>query len=187
MKITYVTEPKEQYVTRQKTGDMKYARTTIHCPLCRQPYPKRVFEDHVFHDHGARADECFAMLYGLPFPARCSCGKELHYSRTAKGFPTTCASCTTGAVSKANYASADDAHRYIEQLQALIAEARSEEKRLKREAELSRIPIEQLPFPSRKDPRFLLRLSQRIRTAAAECDKETLFGLANLIDRIIKQ
>lgn len=184
--LKYITQPKEQYVTHQKTEGMKYSRTTIHCPLCRTPFPKRVFEDHVYQKHPLRVDECFAMLFGLPHPYRCTCGKDLHYSRTFKGFPVSCGNCATGTLSKAEYTSADDAHKHFVQLQALAAQAKAEEKRLKKEAELSRIPIEQLPFPSRKDPRFLQRLSQKIRTAAVECDKEALFGLANLIDGMLK-
>lgn len=187
MQLKYITEPKPQYVTHQKTEGMKYTRTTIHCPLCKSPFPKRNFEDHVYHDHGARVDECFAMLFGLPHPYRCSCGKDLHYSRTYKGMPTTCGNCATGTLSKAEYTSADDAHKHFLQLQALAAQAKAEEIRLKKEAELSRIPIEQLPFPSRKDPRFLQRLSQKIRLHAVNGEKEQLFALANLIDHIVNQ
>lgn len=186
MQLKYITTPKPQYVTHAKTEGMKYTRTTIHCPLCRAPFPKRSFEDHVFHDHGARVDECFSMLFGLPHPYRCSCGKDLHYSRTFKGFPASCGNCSTGTLSKANYTSADDAHQHFLQLQEMAAQAKAEEIRLKKEAELSRIPIEQLPFPSRKDPRFLKRLSQKIRLHAVNCEKDELIALANLIDRMLK-
>ena len=184
--LKYITTPKEQYVTHQKTEGMKYSRTTIHCPLCRTPFPKRVFEDHVYQKHPLRADECFAMLFGLPHPYRCTCGKDLHYSRTFKGFPVSCGNCATGTLSKAEYTSADDAHAHAEQLRQLMLQAQAEEKRLKKEAELSRIPIEQLPFPSRKDPRFLQRLSQKIRLHAVNCDKDQLIALANLIDGMLK-
>jgi len=187
MQLKFITEPKPQYVTHQKTEGMKYSRTTIHCPLCRQPFPKRNFEDHVYHDHGARVDECFAMLLGLPYPYRCSCGKDLHYSRINKGFPVSCGNCATGTLSKANYTSADDAHQHYLQLKALAAQAQAEELRLKKEAELSRIPLDQLPFPSRKDPRFLKRLSMSIRVHAVNGDKEKLQELANIIDRMLNQ
>lgn len=186
MQMKYITEPKEQYVTHQKTGDMKYTRTTIHCPLCKGPFPKRQFEDHVYSMHGSRVDQCFAMLFGIPTPFRCTCGKELHYSRVHKGFPATCGNCATGTLSKAEYTSPEDAHQHAEALLAQVAFARAEEKRLKKEAELSRIPLDQLPFPSRKDPRFLQRLSQKIRLHAAGCEKEELFGLANIIDKMLK-
>ena len=186
MQLKYITEPKDQYVTHSKTEGMKYTRTTIHCPLCLTPFPKRNFEDHVFQKHPLRVDECFAMLFGLPHPYRCSCGKSLHYSRTYKGMPTTCGNCATGTLSKAEYTNSDDAHKHYLQLKEMAAQAKAEEIRLKKEAELSRIPIEQLPFPTKKDPRFLKRLSQKIRLHAAGCEKEELFALANLIDRMLK-
>jgi hypothetical protein len=186
MQLKYITEPKEQYLSHQKTEGMKYTRTTIHCPLCKGPFPKRQFEDHVYQYHGSKVDECFAMLFGLPFPYRCSCGKDLHYSRIYKGFPTTCGNCATGTLSRAEYKSPEDAHAHKEQLKELLAFAEAEEKRLKKEAELSRIPLEQLPFPSRKDPRFLQRLSQKIRLHAVNCEKEELFAIANLIDKMLK-
>ena len=186
MQLKYITEPKEQYVTHMKTGDMKYTRTTIHCPLCRAPIAKRGFEDHVYSEHGSRVDECFALLFGLPQPYRCSCGKDLHYSRTYKGFPTTCGNCATGTLSMAEYKSPEDAHAHKEQLRQMLAFADAEEKRLKKEAELSRIPLDKLPFPSRKDPRFLQRLSQKIRTHAVNCEKDELFAIASLIDKMVK-
>lgn len=187
MQIKYIDTPKEQFVTRMKTGEMKYTRTTIHCPLCTSPFAKREFEDHVYKMHGTRADECFARLYGLPYPTRCaSCGNPIHYVRH-KGFPLTCANCTTGTVTGVEYKNADDAHKHVEQLTALLAQARSEEKRLAKEAELDRVPIEQLPFPSRKDPRFLQRVSKMMRTFFINGEKERGIELANLIDKVIAE
>ena len=187
MKVKYITEPKEQYITRTKTKDMIYARTTIHCPLCKAPIPSRQFEKHVRTEHTLRADECFAMLYGLPWPYRCGCGKELCYSSAHKGFPKSCGTCNMGTTSKLNYKNAEEAHKHVEQLEAMLAEAKSEEKRLSKEAELSRVPLAELPFPTKKDFRFLKRLSMGIRVNAVNCDKEKLFELANVIDNMIKE
>lgn len=186
MQLKYITEPLDQYVSRQKGPGMKHARTTIHCPLCKGPFPKRSFEDHVYQYHGAKVDECFAMLFGLPFPYRCSCGKDLHYSRNYKGFPTTCGNCATGTISNAEYKSPEDAHAHLEQLKQLVAFAESEEKRLKQEAELSRIPLEQLPLPSKRDTRFLRRLSQKIRLHTVNGERDELLAIANLIDKKLK-
>lgn len=185
MKIKYITEPLEQYVTRHKSAETNYTTTEIHCPLCRTVVSKRGFEDHVFGVHGTRADEAFARLFGLPFPVRCTCGKELHYDRAHKGFPTSCGTCATGCTSQLSYESADDAHKHIEQLEQMLADARAEEKRLKKEAELSRIPLKDLPFPTKKDPRFLKRISMDIRVAAVNGDKQQLLDLAGIIDSLL--
>lgn len=180
--IKYITEPLQQYVTRTKTKDMVYARTTYQCPLCKVSVSNREFLKHVNTVHGSRKDECFAMLLGVPYPARCTCGKELHYSEANRGYPKTCGNCATGTTSKLNYKNADDAHKHIEQLEAMLAQAKEEEKRLKQEAELSRIPLADLPYPTKKDTRFLKRLAMSIRTYAVNCEKEKLQELANVID-----
>ena len=182
MVIKYITEPLQQYVTRTKTKDMKYTRTTIHCPLCKAPFSIRDFAKHVDSEHGVRKDECYAMLLGVPYPSRCTCGKELHYSDAHRGFPKTCGNCATGTTSKLNYKNAEDAHKHAEQVRALLATILEEEKRLNQEAELSRIPLDQLPYPTRKDKRFLKRLSMAIRVFAVNCEKEKLVELANTID-----
>lgn len=101
--IKFITEPLQQYVTRTKTKDMVYARTTYTCPLCKVSVSNREFLKHVNTTHALRKDECFAMLYGVP-------------------------------------------------------------------------------FPTRKDTRFLKRLSMAIRTYAVNCEKEKLQELANVID-----
>lgn len=180
--IKYITEPLQQYVTRTKTKDMKYARTTYQCPLCKIPFSVREFAKHVDTTHALRKDECYAMLFGAPYPARCTCGKELHYSESHHGFPKTCGNCATGTTSKLNYKNAEDAHKHIAQLEAMLAQAKEEEKRLKQEAELSRIPLADLPYPTKKDTRFLKRLAMSIRTYAVNCEKEKLQELANVID-----
>lgn len=180
--IKFITEPLQQYVTRTKTKDMVYARTTYTCPLCKVSVSNREFLKHVNTTHALRKDECFAMLYGVPYPARCTCGKELHYSESHHGYPKTCGNCATGCTSKLNYKNAEDAHKHIEQLEAMLAQAKKEEKHLKQEAELSRIPLADLPYPTKKDARFLKRLAMSIRTYAVNCEKEKLQELANIID-----
>ena len=187
MQLKYIDTPKEQFVTRQKTEGMKYTRTTIHCPLCTGPFPKREFEAHVYKQHAQRADECFARLYGLPVPTRCAgCGNPLHYVR-GKGFPTTCAKCTTGTVTGVEYKNAEDAEKHVAQLTALLADAKAQAKKLAREAELERVPIQDLPFPSRKDPRLLQRISKMMRTFAINGEKERMIELANFLDRKIEE
>ena len=182
MNIQYITEPLEQYVTRTKTNDMVYARTTIQCPSCRQTFSKREYEDHVMKVHGANVDKVFAALFGLQFPVRCTCGKELHYIPSKKGFAKVCGSCTTSSSSSTVYKNKEDAHKSVEQLKALLAHAQAEEKRLAQEEELSRVPLNELPFPTRKDPRVLRRISMDIRTYAINGEKEKLIELANFID-----
>ena len=187
MKIEYVTKPLPQYVTTTIAPGMKNHRTTYTCPLCKIPYSKREFESHVFKTHGSRIDEAFAMLYGIPFPTRCTCGKELHYSQAKRGFPKTCGNCTMGSTEAPKYKNADDAHAHVEQLQAMLANARAEELRLKKEAELSKIPLEQLNFPSSKYNPFMKRLTMKIRTYAVNGETDKLKELANFIDSRIKE
>jgi hypothetical protein len=182
MKVTYYTKPLPQYVSTKLEQGMKNHRTTYTCPLCKIPYSKREFESHVFKTHANRIDEAFAMLFGIPYPSRCSCGKELHYSQSNRGFPKTCGNCTMGSVDAPQYKNADDAHKHVEQLQAMLANARAEETRLKKEAELSRIHIEQLNFPSSRYNAFLRRLTMNIRTYAVNWEPEKLKELANFID-----
>lgn len=181
MKIQYVTEPRDQYVTRVKTGTMKYARTDYTCPLCNVSYSRREFDSHVSGKHGKRYDEAYAMLFGLPYPVRCTCGKELHYSALNKGFPKTCGNCSTGCVSVPKYSSAEDAHKHAEQLRQMLANAKAEELRLKKEAELSRLPLKDLPFPSRKYVTFLKRLAMDIRCYTVNGETDKLKDLANFI------
>ena len=75
----------------------------------------------------------------------------------------------------------------MEQLEAMLAEAKAEEKRLAKEAELSRIPLDKLPFPTKKNYLFLKRLAMGIRMNAVNCDKEKLFEMANVIDNMLKE
>jgi len=185
MKIQYITEPREQYVTRTKTGAMKYTRTDYTCPLCKVPYSKREFDAHVQQEHGRRYDEAYATLFGLSYPVRCSCGKELHYSHKNRGFPKTCGNCSTGCADVPQYSSAEDAHKHAEQLKQMLANAKAEEIRLKKEAELSRIPLEQLNFPSPKYTPFMRRLSMQIRTCAINGETDKLKDLANFLDKKI--
>lgn len=182
MKITYAIKPLPQYVTSKLVPGMKYRSTSYNCPLCKAVFSKREFETHVFKTHGSRVDEAFSMLYGIPFPARCTCGKELHYSQAKKGFPLTCGNCAMGTTETPTYKSAEDAHSHVEQLQALLANAKAEELRLKKEAELSRIPLEQLSFPSPKYSQFMRRLAMKIRTHAVNSEQDKLKELANFID-----
>ena len=182
IKLNYKTIPLPQYVTHTKSEGMKYTRTTYHCPLCQAPFSKREFEAHVYKYHGPRADECFAKLFGVPWPARCTCGHELHYSQTYKGFPTTCGNCTAGTITGAEYKNEEEARKAEAQLKALLVHAQAEAKRLAKEAELERTPLNELPFPSRKDPRFLKRISKDMRTYAINGEKEKLIQLANFID-----
>lgn len=182
MKMKYITEPLERFTVKRKSPDSNYTLTDYVCPFCKEQVSKRNFEQHVFSQHGRRSDECFAMLFGVPFPARCACGKELHYSSARKGFPTTCGDCATGSTAQAKYQSAGDAHKAVEQLAQMLANAKAEEIRLKKEEELSRVPLEQLGFPSSRYNPFMRRLSMAIRTHAINGEKDALIKLANLID-----
>lgn len=187
MKITYITTPKQQYVTRNKPQGMKYTRTIITCPLCQQPFAKRDFEEHAYKFHGTRADECFAKLFGVPWPAKCTCGKDLRYSQANKGFPMSCGNCAMGTVTGVEYHSVDEAKQNVEKLKAALAFAQDEARRLAREDELNRTPIDQLPFPSRKDPRLLKKISMSMRTFAINGEKDNLIKLANFIDALLKK
>lgn len=187
MKIKYVTGALEQYTVKHRSAETNYTTTEYICPLCRVQVAKRSFEQHVFKTHGARADEAFARLFGIQSPARCSCGKDLHYSEAHKGFPTICGTCaakdtvaTTGQLP--DYKNADDAHNHVKKLEELLAAAKAEEVRLKKEAELSRIPLDQPPFPSMRYNPFMRRLAMAIRTHAVNGEQQKLFDLANLID-----
>ena len=183
MKLNYKTTPLPQYVTHIKNAGMKYTRTTYQCPLCQIPHSKREFEEHVFKVHGTRADECFAKLYGVPWPARCSCGRELHYSPTHKGFQTTCGNCSAGTVTGvAQYRSEEEAKKAEEQLKVMLLHAQAEAKRLAKEAELERIPLNELPFPSRKDPRMFRRIAKDLRVYAINGEMDKLIQLANFLD-----
>jgi hypothetical protein len=183
MKLNIKTEPLPQYVTHVKTAGMKYTRTNYQCPLCQIPFSKREFEDHVYKVHATRADECFAKLFGVPWPARCTCGRELHYSSTHKGFQTTCGNCTAGTITGvAEYKNADEAKKAEAQLKAMLLHAQAEAKRLAKEAELDRIPLSELPFPSRKDPRMLRRIAKELRVYAINGEKVKLIQLANFLD-----
>lgn len=185
--IKYINKPVDRYMTRIKSPNAIYTSTNYECPLCKGTFSKRNFDDHVFKTHGNRADECFAMLFGLPYPVRCSCGKELHYSRTKKGYPDRCGSCATGTFSKLEYKNAEDAHKHVEQLKQMLADAQNEEKRLKKEAQLSSVPINELPFPTRKDSRFLKRVSMSIRIHAVNGEKDKLIEIANIIDKMLEE
>lgn len=169
MKLNYITTPAEQWINVIKTPSMKKAKTEYECPLCHLPFPKRGFENHVYENHKNRVDEAFALLYGLPYPARCSCGKELHYSPSHKGFQKTCGQCNSGLVEEVKYKSSDDAHKHVEQLEQMLAQAKFEENKLKKEEELQKIPLEKLLFPSQKYKSFIKRLSNMIRQS--KCDK----------------
>ncbi len=183
--MKFINTPKDQYITRIKSEGMTYSRTSIHCPLCRSIFPKRSFEDHVYQEHSARADECFAMLFGIPFPTRCSCGHDIHYVR-GKGFPVQCPNCATGTFSTPEYKDVNDANLHIHQLEEMLANAKNEAKRLKKQAEVDKIPLDKLPFPSRKNPIFLMKLSKLMRVAAVNGDQKQIFDLANIVDSFIK-
>lgn len=183
----FIDKPLDQYVTIHKDSTMTNARTTYQCPLCKLPFSKREFEGHIYQVHSARAEEAFAMLYGLTYPVRCTCGKELRYNSLHKGFPRTCGNCSTGAVESPKYQNADDAHKHIEQLQAMLEQAREAEKRLKQEAEISRKPLKELPFPSYKYNNFMKKLSMEIRFNAVQMDKAKLLELANYIDSKVNE
>ena len=183
MKLNIKTEPLPQFVTHTKTAGMKYTRTSYQCPLCQIPFSKREFEEHVYKVHATRADECFAKLFGVPWPARCTCGRELHYSTTHKGFQTSCGNCAAGTITgTAEYKNPEEAKKAAAQLKAMLLHAQSEAKRLAKEAELERIPLAELPFPSRKDPRMLIRISKEMRVAAINGEKDKLIQLANFLD-----
>jgi len=74
----------------------------------------------------------------------------------------------------------------VEQLKQLLANAEAEEKRLKREAEMEKIPLEELPFPSAKYVTLMRRLSKAIRINAVNGDQEKLLELANFLDKKLK-
>lgn len=184
MKINYVTTPLEKYVTCNKPEGAKYSRTSYTCPLCGETVAKHNFEEHVKTKHPANVDKAFALLFGLEYPVRCSCGKMLHYSTVNHGYPTSCGTCTESSRSTMVYTSAEDALNHIKKMEEDIAYARQEAKRLEKEAELSRTPLKDFPFPTRKDTRFLKRLAIELRTHTVNGDKEKLFELANFISSI---
>ena len=175
--------PLDKYVTTVKPEGAKHARTLYTCPICNAPIKKRDFNGHVRKEHPLRYDATYALLFGLDYPVRCGCGKEIHYSHALHAFSDTCGAC--GSATEKRYRTAQEAHKHVEQLKALLAKAKDEESRLEKESELLRIPLGDLPFPTRKDSRFLKRIAIDIRTHAAGCDKAKLFELANTIDSLI--
>lgn len=185
MKQKYTNTPVQQFVVETKSPGKNYTNTDYICPLCRTQVRKRYFGEHVDKIHALRKDEVYARLFGLAYPVRCSCGTELHYDDTKKGFPSSCGKCNGNVVMEKEYKNAEDAHDHVEQLKELLARAQAEEVRLKKEAELEKTPIEELPFPSIKYEKFMRRLSKLIRVHALNADKAKLFELANLIDKKI--
>ena len=181
MKLNYITKPRDQYVTHLKTESMKRTRTLYQCPLCQCNIPKRSFEDHVYTKHKLRADEAFAMFYGVKWPAKCSCGRDLHYNRTHRGFQVSCGYCTQPDNNTTTYKSANDAHSHVEQLEQMLLAAKEQEKKLRQEEKLETVPLEELPFPSVKYKTFMARLAMARRVNAVNGDKDKLFGLANFI------
>lgn len=185
--IRYETAPVPQYVVEQKIPGKNYTNTDYICPLCKTQVRKRFFGEHVDKVHALRKNEVYARLFGLIYPVRCNCGRELNYTETStfKGFPKSCGKCDGQMGMSLEYKNAEDAHDHVEQLKELLARAQAEEVRLKKEAEMEKTPIEELPFPSIKYYKFMRRLSKLIRAHAVNADKEKLFELANLIDKKI--
>lgn len=175
--------PLDKYVTTIKPEGAKHARTMYTCPICNLTVKKRDFNDHVRREHPLRYSAAYALLFGLDYPVRCECGKEINYSHALHAFPDACGAC--GPTTAKRYRTAQEAHKHVEQLKALLAKAKEEESRLEKESELLRIPLGDLPFPTRKDSRFLKRVAIDIRTHAAGLDKAKLFELANVIDNLI--
>ena len=186
MKVKYVNTPLPQYVVKYKSPKVKnYTLTDYVCPLCKAQTRNRFFSEHVDKGHAQRKDELYAKLFGLSYPVRCKCGKELHYSDANKGFPVKCGKCNDTDAMNVEYKNADDAHNHVEWLKEQLAVAQAEEIRLKKEAELEKIPIEQLPFPSIKYSKFMQRLSRLIRQYGINGEKERLIDIANMIDKKI--
>lgn len=186
MNIKYVTKPLPQYVVQYKSPKVKnYTLTDYVCPLCKCQTRNRFFGEHVDKTHAIRKDEVYAKLLGLNYPVQCKCGKELHYSDANKGFPVNCGKCNDFDAKNREYKNVDDAHNHVEWLKEQLAVAQAEETRLKKEAELDKIPIEKLPFPSIKYSKFMTRLSRLIRQYGINGEKERLIGLANMIDKKI--
>ena len=183
--IKYKTTPISQYIVEQKSPNANYKLTDYVCPLCSVHVRNRYFGEHVENVHALRKDEVYAKLFGLSWPARCACGKDLHYSEQKKAFPTNCGKCSENDIAEITYKNADDAHSHVEKLKELLAQAQAEEVRLKKEAELDKIPIEELPFPSFKYAQFMRRLSRMIRLHTTNGEKEKLFELSNMIDKKI--
>lgn len=175
-----------QYLTKQKAEGAQKAMNLIHCPSCRQPFYARAFEQHVYTTHGANADKVFAMLYGLEYPVKCSCGRELRYSETHKGFPVKCGHCT-GAKGDTQYATAEDALKEAQELEERAAAAREAAKQIAAARDLSNLPLQQMPFPTKKDPRLLRRISMDMRTYAVNGDKDRLIDLANYVDLLLSR
>lgn len=183
--IKYKTTPMPQYVVELKSPGKNYTNTDYVCPLCSTQVRKRFFGDHVKKVHPIRNDEVYARLLGLQYPVTCSCGKELHYSESNRGFPSSCGRCTENEIVGREFKDADDAHNEVEKLKSLLAKAQAEEAMLKKEAELDKTPIDQLPFPSIKYASFMRRLSRMIRQYGINGEKERLIELSNLIDKKI--
>ena len=190
IKLNYFTKPVDAYVTVIKTENMLRAKTEIQCPLCQISYPKRDFEEHVYTKHSTRADEAFARLYGAK--EKCVCGKDLHYNKSLRAFPKRCGLCASQEIpsmqedGRVEYKNSDDAKQDIEALKARLAHAQAEEKRLKEEEELSKIPLEKLPFPSRKYNMFMRKLSQTIRISMLESDRGKVLEILNFLDSKLK-
>lgn len=187
MRVTYITKALDKWTTVIKTPQMKKARTEYECPLCHGTVKKRDFEEHAFKEHKSRSEEALSLLYGLPYPYRCSCGKDLHYSSLHKGFPTCCGNCSTGTVTEVDYKNSKEARTHIEQLEQLLKIARDKETQLKKEEELSKIPLDKLLFPSIKYKYFMKRLSSQIRVSVINGEKDKLIEIANLIDNKFKE
>lgn len=183
MNIKYINKPVAHYVVSYKSPKANYTLTDYVCPLCKCQTRKRFFGEHVDGTHAIRKDEVYAKLLGLEYPVLCKCGKELHYSEANRGFPVNCGKCNYDDSTSREYKNVEDAHYDVERLKGLLANAQAEESRLKREAELDKIPIDELPFPSLKYAKFMRRLSRLIRQYGINGEKERLIELANMIDK----
>lgn len=187
MRIEYKTTPMPQYINHIKTVNMKRARTEYICPSCGVHVRKRDFEKHVVDTHKNKADEVFAKFYGLQFPVKCSCGRELHYSPSNRGFPTSCGLCVENDVKGiSDFRNSSEATSAIEKMEKDLAEAKRRKKELEQEEALEKLPLDQLPFPSAKYKTFMKRLALTIRVKTLNGEKDKLMELATFIENKLR-
>ena len=65
----------------------------------------------------------------------------------------------------------------------MLAEAKEKARLLKKEEELDKIPLEQLPFPSGKYAKYMRRLSKLIRCYTTNSERDRVYEILNAIDK----
>ena len=68
-------------------------------------------------------------------------------------------------------------------IQILYVEAKEKARLLKKEEELDKIPLDQLPFPSGKYAKYMRRLSKLIRCYTTNSERDRVYEILNAIDK----